>query len=151
MKGILDPLALIPGVRLAALLSEDGVPIAVAGEEASGLDQDLELQSTTALAAGWLTEVSRAGQQLSWNVPSRAVLRAQNGTLVLHRSRAALVLCWLERGAAYEEVRVPIDGAIARMDRSLERIEPPAPLPSEDPSSAGTEASTVRSTTSPDG
>lgn len=139
MREILDPLAHIAGVRLAALVSPDGVPIATAvadregGEATSGtIDQDEELNSYTALAAGWLAEVSRAALQLSWEAPLRAVLRASEGTLLLHRAPGAVVLAVLERGVPYQELRVPIEGAIARMQRHLRALapEPPAPLPS---------------------
>ncbi len=138
MKAVLDPLAHIPGVRLAALISVDGVPIATAeatreGETASMIDQDEELNSYTALAAGWLADVTRSCSQLSWDSPLRAVLQATHGTLVLHNAPGAIVLAVLERGVPYEELRVPIEGAIGRMQRLLRRSvpEPPAPLPSQ--------------------
>lgn len=150
MREVLDPLAHIPGVRLAALISPDGVPIATARaareERASaGLDQDVELNGHTALAAGWLAEVSRAAQQQSWSAPTRAVLRASHGTLVLHHAPGAVVLAVLERGVPYEELLVPIEGVIARMQRVLRQAqqpEPPAPLPSQ--SEVAPAASAVR-------
>ena len=139
MREVLDPLAHIPGVRLAALISPDGVPIATAravrdGQDPAGLDQDAALNGHTALAAGWLAEVTRAVQQQSWSAPMRAVLRASHGTLVLHHAPGAIVLAVLERGVPYEELLVPIEGVIARMQRVLRRAqqpEPPAPLPSQ--------------------
>ena len=138
MKEVLDPLAHIPGVRLAALISPDGVPIATAQADRSdsdgaSIDRDDELCSYTALAAGWLTEVTRSALQLSWNAPQRAVLRATQGTMVLHHAPGAIVLAVLECGVPYEELRVPIEGAIVRMQRLLRTslAEPRAPLPSE--------------------
>ncbi len=132
MREILDPLSHIPGVRLAALISPDGVPIAMAQKdrvqapEAAGtIDHDEELQGYTALAAGWMAEVTRSALHLSWDAPVRAVLRATQGTLVLQRAQDAIVLAVLECGVPYEELRVPIEGAIARMHRMLR-----APLPS---------------------
>jgi predicted regulator of Ras-like GTPase activity (Roadblock/LC7/MglB family) len=139
MREVLDPLAHIPGVRLAALVSPDGVPIATAratrntGEATATIDQDEQLNSYAALAAGWLAEVTRSALHQSWDVPTRAVLRATQGTLVLHHAPAAIVFAVLERGVPYEELRVPIDGAIARMQRMLRRAtpEPRPPLPSQ--------------------
>jgi len=131
MKAILEPLALIPGVRMTALISEDGVPIATARgasrtqEEDEGpqnIDHDDVLNSFTALAAGWLGEISRAVGQLSWAAPSRVVLRATQGEMVLQKAPGAVVLVVLERGVTAEELRVPMEGAIARMHRVLRNI-----------------------------
>jgi len=137
VREVLDPLAHIPGVRVAALISPDGVPIATAqavrdDANSAAIDYDATLNSHTALAAGWLAEVTRAAQQQSWSAPTRAVLRASHGTLVLHHAPGAIVLAVLERGVPYEELHVPIEGVIARMQRVLRRAsqpEPPAPLP----------------------
>ncbi len=130
MKGILDPLALIPGVRMTALISEDGVPIVTARgasrtqEEGDpqNIDHDDVLNSFTALAAGWLGEISRAVGQLSWSAPSRVVLKATQGEMVLQKAPGAVVLVVLERGVTAEELRVPMEGAIARMHRVLRNI-----------------------------
>lgn len=141
MREVLDPLAHIPGVRLAALMSPDGVPIAAACADREAqdstqinLDTDEELNSYTAMAAGWLSEVSRATSQLSWDAPTRAILHASRGTLILHQTPSAVVVAVLERGVPYEELRVPIEGALARMQRMLRSLaapQPSAPLPSE--------------------
>lgn len=130
MKAILEPLALIPGVRMTALISEDGVPIATArgasrnqtDEGPENIDHDDVLNSFTALAAGWLGEISRAVAQLSWAPPSRVVLRATQGEMVLQKAPGAVVLVVLERGVTAEELRVPMEGAIARMHRVLRNI-----------------------------
>ena len=131
MKAILDPLALIPGVRMTALISEDGVPIVTArgagrtqqeDEDPQNIDQDEVLNSFTALAAGWLMEISRAVGQLAWSAPSRVVLRATQGEMVLQKAPGAVVLVVLERGVTAEELRVPMEGAIARMHRVLRNI-----------------------------
>ena len=130
MKEILDPLALIPGVRMTALISEDGVPIVTArgasrtleDEDPQDIDHDDVLNSFTALAAGWLGEISRAVGQLSWSPPTRVVLRATQGELVLQKAPGAVVLVVLERGVTAEELRVPMEGAIARMHRVLRNI-----------------------------
>lgn len=142
MKEILEPLALIPGVRMAALISEDGVPITTtagahrkrdADEPQQPIDRDEQLNGFTALAASWVDDMRRAVGQLAWAAPRRMVLRATMGELVLQQAPNAVVLVVLERGVTAEELRVPIDGAIARMQRVLrslgQRRESPPPLP----------------------
>ncbi len=148
MRNVLDPLFHIPGVRLAVLMSTDGVPIASArgaapldeehGEGGGSLDRDEELNSFTALAGGWMTEIARSVGQLSWDAPRRVVMRATQGTLILHQAPESVVLVALERGASAEELRVPIEGALARMNRVLRTVgqappTPPAPLASPPP------------------
>jgi predicted regulator of Ras-like GTPase activity (Roadblock/LC7/MglB family) len=126
MHEILEPLTLIPGIRMAALISEDGVPICVLkGVRTHNAGEDLppelsgDFEAYAALAASWLTEVTRTVGSLSWNPPQRAVLRAARGTLVLHHGPAAVLLVALEQGIGAEEIRVPMEGTIARMQRHL--------------------------------
>lgn len=146
MKNVLDPLARIPGVRLAALVSPDGVPIDVrsstpmknagAAPRRDGKDakpaesrdaNDLgaeDLNALSALASSWISEVSRAVAPLSWDVPKRLVLQAARGTLVVVQAPRALLLVVLEGGTSPEELRLPMGVAIARMERHLRAIEP---------------------------
>ena len=148
MKEVLDQLLLIPGVRLAATISLDGVPICVLegrrqrpGAEKSTVD---EQQAFAAISAAWLDEVSQTLAQLSWNRPSRVVMRGTRGTLVMQRGPGAVLLTVLEHGVAAEELRVPMEGAVKRMERVLRGMSadggegqssentegPPAALPS---------------------
>lgn len=151
MKDVLEPLAVIPGVRLAAMISMDGVPICaldgVSKRTDSAMDRALrasagDLTVFAGLAAAWLHDATRAIGPLSWDNPGRVVLSATRGTLVLNVGPGAAVLVLLENGVAPEEVRVPMDGAIGRMHRMLKGIgravgqpyastdgEPPAALP----------------------
>ena len=124
---------LAPGGRINTAVVEQEIGRLRTAWQASEIDQDDELCSNTALAAGWMAEVTRSVLQLSWNAPQRAVLRATQGTMVLHHAPGAIVLAVLERGVPYEELRVPIEGAIVRMQRLLRTSlsEPRAPLPSE--------------------
>ena len=128
MKDILHPLAMIPGVRLASLISLDGVPITstrgVHTTETDGLplDKDEELNAFTALASGWLADLTRAVAKMTWDPPRRAVLRATRSEIVMLRAPAAIVLVVLERGVSAEELRVPMEGALARMERFLRGI-----------------------------
>lgn len=151
MKNVLDPLARIPGVRLAALVSPDGVPIDVrtshapkaskpadAGEKHGASDFGPEdLNALSALSSSWIAEVSRAVAPMSWTVPKRLVLRAARGTLIVVQAPRALLLVVLEGGLGPEELRLPMGVAIARMERHLRAIEPKAaaePRTSADPS-----------------
>ena len=128
MKEVLQPLAMIPGVRMTALVSEDGVPIVSArGHHAQAdddlpLDLDDELNAFTALASGWLADLRRAAARLSWAAPRRVVLRASKSELVLLQAPTAVVLVVLERGVSAEELRIPMEGALARMQRLLREI-----------------------------
>jgi len=124
---ILEPLALIPGVRLAALISQDGMPIALCEgnrpkedtEERDAVAAAEDLHAFAGLAAGWLTEMGRAVAPLSWEDPTRVVLKATRGALILQCGPGAVLLTVLEHGVAPEELRVPMEGAVARMSRLL--------------------------------
>lgn len=151
MKDILEPLAMIPGVRLAAMISMDGVPICaldgVSKRTDSAMDRALrasaeDLTVFAGLAAAWFHDATRAIGPLSWDDPGRVVLSATRGTLVLAIGPGAAVLVVLEHGVTPEELRVPMDGAVGRMHRMLRGMgrtdgqsyaptdgEPPAALP----------------------
>lgn len=128
MREVLQPLAMIPGVRMTALVSEDGVPIVSARGHHAQVDDDLpldrddELNAFTALASGWLGDLRRAAARLSWSAPRRVVLRATKSELVLLQAPTAVVLVVLERGISAEELRIPMEGALARMQRLLREI-----------------------------
>jgi predicted regulator of Ras-like GTPase activity (Roadblock/LC7/MglB family) len=134
MKHILEPLTRIPGVRTAALVTPDGVPISVhgvvrasptgtaQGAQAVHKEQQTasdDVQALAALATGWIGETSRAVAPLSWDAPRRLVLRAARGTLVVLQAPGALLLVVLESGMSPEELRVPMESATLRMQRQL--------------------------------
>lgn len=151
MREVLEPLALIPGVHLTAMVSSDGVPIATlnglsergtGGSTTAALDADTDLGSLAAQVAGWVGEIDRAVGQLAWNPPERMVLRASQGAIVLQRGPNALLLVWLDSNIGADELRVPMDGAVARMQRLLRSVGtaphptggdsvPPGALPSD--------------------
>ncbi|MBK7874601.1 MAG: roadblock/LC7 domain-containing protein [Planctomycetes bacterium] len=145
MKTVLDPLARIPGVRLAALISSDGVPIDVRRNESTharreGKDSKdapdgsaEDLNALAALSSSWISEVTRAVAPMSWDVPKRLVLHAARGTLIVVQAPRALLLVVLEGGVRPEEMRLPMGVAIARMERHLRAIEPKAADPSRAP------------------
>jgi predicted regulator of Ras-like GTPase activity (Roadblock/LC7/MglB family) len=125
----LQPLAELPGVQLVMLITPDGVPIAIPGKGAgtneanAGLEGDSRSlgknDAFAAIASGWLGELERTVAELSWSAPRRAVLRAARGTLVMHRTSSAILLVLLVRGLGPEEVRLSMDGTIARIERNL--------------------------------
>ena len=128
MKAVLEPLALVPGVRMTAVIGFDGVPVAsmpgcrMRGENGSAtaaLDSDEGLHSFSALASSWMSDLARSLGQLAWNAPERAVLVATHGAMVLQRGPGAILLVVLEHGTSPEELRVPMDGALGRMRRLL--------------------------------
>jgi predicted regulator of Ras-like GTPase activity (Roadblock/LC7/MglB family) len=127
MKQVLEPLVRIPGVRLAALISDDGVPVAVLhnqGQEREAKEKDAieaaeDFHSYAGLAAGWLSEATRAVGPLSWDAPQRIVLRATRGTLVTHIGPGVVLLVVLDQGLRAEELRIPMESATQRMHRLL--------------------------------
>lgn len=140
MKDVLDPLSLIPGVRLAALISEDGVPISLVTssgpEDGEQQDETLaDFQAFAAIAAGWRSDVQRAVGPLSWSAPERLVLAGNRGALVMCAAPGATLLVVLEHGASPQDLVVPMDGVVARMQRKLrnmgssrEQYTSPAPV-----------------------
>jgi len=115
-----------PGVDLVMLLSDVGVPIATvrgsarrdgAGEtdpEAMGKDDAL-----AAMATGWLNDLRLAVGPLSWDEPTRIVMRCARGVLAMRRTRGAVLLVRLMRGLSPEDVRLPMEGVVKRIERSL--------------------------------
>lgn len=139
MKHVLEPIARTPGVRLAMLVTPDGVPITVHGERRKtnegprsggperrqrdqGVDSADDVHAMAALGSGWMSEVTRAVAPLSWSVPQRLVLRAARGTLIAMQAPGAILLVVLESGMRAEDLRLPMEGAVARMQRHLRTI-----------------------------
>jgi predicted regulator of Ras-like GTPase activity (Roadblock/LC7/MglB family) len=142
---LLEPLARLPGVEFVLLISHDGVPIAHAG----GGSEARREESLAALAASWLNDLGHSVAPLGWHAPERASLRAARGTLVLRRSESACLVVCLGRESAPEDVRLAMDGALARIERARHGrarsssvagsspVEPTAPIPSRnDPETA---------------
>lgn len=137
MKRVLDPLAHVPGVRRALLISRDGVPIthldggaaAEAGGSTSWAVSSEDLSAFAGMATGLMAEIHRAVDPLSWGMPQRIVLRAARGTLILVGTQRVTLAVELERGMAAEELRLPMESTIARLRRALERSAPGEPKP----------------------
>ena len=143
MKLILEQLAQHPGVRLVALVMEDGVPVHVQGSregsegEATGLPgESANSQDSDALAglsAAWVHEVIGAIAPLSWDAPARMALRCAQGTLVLRRAHNAWLLVLLTRGLRTEDVLLAMDGAAARVERLVRGMGSEHRVATEDP------------------
>ncbi|MBI5433234.1 MAG: roadblock/LC7 domain-containing protein [Planctomycetes bacterium] len=135
MIEVLDPLSKIPGVRLAVLVAPDGVPVCVRGKHAEVPEDGTResADSLAALATSWLFELARSVAPLSWNAPKRVVLRAARGTLVMLAVPGAVLVAICDRGVSPDELRLPMEGAVARMQRILRgmgaRNESPEPPP----------------------
>lgn len=176
MKEVLEPLASIPGVRTAALVTNDGVPIAVQGdvgrrEEDEELDvgygQSLStreerapspdriddsdrLNALAGLGTSWLGEIARTIAPLSWGAPEYMVLRAARGTLLIMQAPNSLLLVLLEGGMLAEDLRLPMEAAVARMQRVLRGVgkrDENQNLPGSSSASYGSEGSDEPSTT----
>lgn len=129
MKHLLEPLARVPGVRCALLVTPDGVPISIhaerakrTAEESEGPDAAEDVSALAALATGWTNEVQRATAPLSWGAPQRLVLRAARGTLCIVEAPGALLVVVLESGALPEDLRLPMDATVGRLERHLRSI-----------------------------
>jgi len=136
VKQFLETLARIPGVRMTALATSDGVPIwhlscaeesrsqqpAAAAGESEGA-QGLDVSALTALATSWVGEIGRCCAPLSWDTPRRLVLRAARGTLLVQEAPGAVLVVLLEGGVRPEDLRLPMDSVVARLQRHLRSIE----------------------------
>jgi predicted regulator of Ras-like GTPase activity (Roadblock/LC7/MglB family) len=127
---VLDPLVRIPGVRCAVLATVDGVPIASRGEVESAPSADGG-EALSGLVAGWLGSLAPSLGLLSWDLPQRVVLRASRGTLVVRRAPTAILLVVLEPGTSADELRLPLEAALTRLQRVARgsRARVPAALP----------------------
>lgn len=159
MIDALQPLTELAGVQLVMFVSEDGVPIAVPGNrsdqgpgapgplDATGpggiVDDSKDLGRVDAIAAvatGWMREIRDGLGQASLREPQRIVLRGARGALVMQRARGAVLLLLLSRGLTPEDVRLPMDATVARLNRkqraggesthSASLFETPGPMPS---------------------
>lgn len=135
MNEVLEPLLCIPGVRVAALSTHDGVPIAWRGElenaEQSGSD------ALAGLVTGWIQGLAPSLGLVSWDLPRRLVLRSSRGTLVVERAPSAVLFVVVEPGTSPSELRLPLDAALSRLQRvargSRPTPQPPAALPQRNP------------------
>ena len=114
MIAFLEGLARFPGVQFVLLISHDGVPIAHASAGGTGHHEE----SLAALAASWLNDLSMAVAPLSWDTPARICLRGGRGAIVVRRSESACLVVMLGRETSPEDVRLSMDGTLARIERA---------------------------------
>jgi len=133
---VLGPLTRLAGVRHVSVVSNDGVPLAVlersgrggefvarsTGDETKLAGRRIDPASFGALAAGWADEVTRAIAPLSWDTPWRIALVATQGTLIVQQGPGAFVLVVVEPGTPPDSLAIPLDGAVARMERLLKSL-----------------------------
>ena len=151
MIEILEPLCALPGVDLSMLVTPDGVQIASCRSARSNSTSEYEAMGAVgnedalaALAVGWANELKLSTAPLSWEEPTRIVLRCARGSLVMRSMRGAILMLVLERTATPEDVRLSMDGTVARIERSLRGTDdaevpsrnqsssdPPGPIPSK--------------------
>jgi predicted regulator of Ras-like GTPase activity (Roadblock/LC7/MglB family) len=138
---VLDPLLRVPGVRCVVLGTPDGVPIASGGDLSLTVAAEPELggglgaDAVCGLVAGWLASLGPSLGLVAWDLPQRIVLRAARNTIVVRRSPNALLIAMLDPGAQAEDLRLPMEGALARLQRVARRprtSSPPPALPSRD-------------------
>jgi len=135
----LESLVRQPGIEFAMLISHDGVPIAYA----SGNGEQPHEEGLAALTASWLNDLGFAVAPLGWHVPARAFLRGARGTLVIRRSESVCLVVRLARDTSPENLRLSMDGILARIERARTgrrnaasvqaepaASEPPGPIPS---------------------
>lgn len=123
MKHYLDHLLHTPGVRAAGFVAPDGVSLAWSERAPRAGEERLDIDGLGALASSWHAEISRSAAPLSWSAPVRAVLRASRGTLILAQAPQLLLVVLLDGGMSHEDLRLPMDAAIARLTRHLKNIE----------------------------
>jgi predicted regulator of Ras-like GTPase activity (Roadblock/LC7/MglB family) len=119
----IETLSRSPGVEYVLLISHDGVLIA----HASGTSESARDEGLAALTAAWLNDLTHAIAPLGWHAPDRICLRAARGTVVLRRTESASLVVWLGRAASPEDVRLSMDGTLARIERA--RTGRPVELP----------------------
>jgi len=137
VRALLEPLATVPGVQIAMLVSEDGVPIVVRGEaRQEGQESVDDAEVLAGLTASWIADVCRAVAPISWNTPRHLVLRASRGTLIAMQAPRALLVVVIGRGVQPRELRLPMESAIARMEREIrggnQRASGATPAPADE-------------------
>ena len=148
MRDVLQSVTSIPGVQVAAVFSDDGLPLCILEADAatsewhdrtaaSGLAVEslrIDPASIVAFAASWVEDLCHTGASADWGFERRFTLVATEGTLVVQLGPAANVLAVLEPGVAADSVAFPMEVAVERLQRLLRGLgrrndeHPPAPL-----------------------
>jgi predicted regulator of Ras-like GTPase activity (Roadblock/LC7/MglB family) len=127
MNEVVEPLMAVPGVRCAIVSTPDGVPMSWRGS-VEGSD-DAGVEAMAGLVSGWLASLAPSLGLVNWHLPERVVMRCARGTLVARRAQSALLFVVLEPGASASELGLPIDAALARLERVARRGRGAQPAP----------------------
>lgn len=125
MIEILEPISSIPGVRMAGLVTHDGVPIVAPGtpsDEPSTMNATVDIEALSAIAVQYFDEISRLTGELTWERPSSAVVRGARGTLMVRTIRGGVLLALLDSGVGADQLKLPMDGAAMRIARLLSNM-----------------------------
>ncbi len=122
MRDFLASLSCVPGMRTAVLVTHDGVPVFTRGSSFAEDPQAAEVESLAALAVGWMDLLGRTVAPLSWNPARRAVLSCARATLVLQQASGAVLVVVLDPGASAEDLRLPMEATVARLERHLRAL-----------------------------
>lgn len=158
MINALEPLVDLPGVELAMLATIDGVPIASCGRRSDAYAQQNpgnerskgNDDAMAAMALSWLGELQSSTSPLSWGDTERVQLGCARGSLMMQRCRRAVLLIVLGPGVSAEDVRLPMAGVVARIERSNKssaptktsgQPNPPGALPSQEEKAPITDSS----------
>ncbi len=122
MRDLLASLACVPGMRTAVLVTNDGVPVFTRGNSFAEAPQSGEVESLAALAVGWMDLLGRTVAPLSWTPARRVVLNCARATLVLQQATGAVLVVVLDPGASAEDLRLPMEATIVRLERHLRAL-----------------------------
>ena len=89
------------------------------------------MNALAAFAYQWFGELGNLSEELTWDRPSRAVMKSARGTLVVRSVRGGALIALLDCGVGAEELRLPMEGAAVRIERNLSSMggHVEAPLP----------------------
>ncbi|MHC4263592.1 MAG: roadblock/LC7 domain-containing protein [Planctomycetota bacterium] len=118
----LESLACVHGVRMVALITPDGVPVAVPGADAGDRAGTGDVDAIAAVATQWMDEVGRTLGALTWPAPEHLVVTAARGNLVLMRSPGSVLVALTDTTIDQAELRLQMEGAAARIGRSLRSL-----------------------------
>jgi predicted regulator of Ras-like GTPase activity (Roadblock/LC7/MglB family) len=150
MRDVLDSVTGQPGVRVAAIFSNDGLALCILeADAATGAWLDItscaapsdaaerdrvDATSIVAFAASWVDDLARTSGCVGWEFEKRFSMVASEGSLVIQLGPGANVLAVLEPEVDPGSVSLPMEVAVERLQRLLremgrsDNVQPPAPF-----------------------
>ncbi len=150
IREVLDSVTAQPGVRVAAIFSNDGMALCILEADAAtgawlditscvtpvdSVDRDrVDASSIVAFAASWVDDLARTSGGVGWEFEKRFSMVASEGSLVVQLGPGANVLAVLEPEVDPASVSLPMEVAVERLQRLLremgrsDNVQPPAPL-----------------------